>query len=200
MHVLRVFLCIFYIKKGIWYVSKRAWIRFWYASKPVPPCHGIQECELSSASIKARNLKHFLCTGPDTFQSSCFSFGKFPGRGLQPSGPHKGPPLRLVCNILIWGGLFYLRLGLFYLRLVSVTYGGLFCLRLKFGLVFFAYGGKSVWSFLLTVPLVQKNGFGLFYLRFPYCKQKRRTVSKKTSTVSKKEASYLRDFLCEENR
>ena len=39
-HVLRVFLCIFYIKKGIWYVSKRAWIHIWYASKPVPPCHG----------------------------------------------------------------------------------------------------------------------------------------------------------------
>ena len=38
------------------------------------------------------------------------------------------------------GGLFYLRLGLFYLRLVFVTYAGLFCLRLKFGLVFFTYG------------------------------------------------------------
>ena len=65
------------------------------------------------------------------------------------------------------GGLFYLRVSLFYLRLVFVTYGGLFYLRLKFGLVFFAYGGKSVWSFLLTVPPVQKIGFGLFYLRFP---------------------------------
>ena len=41
------------------------------------------------------------------------------------------------------------------------TYGGLF-----------AYGGKSVWSFLLTVPPVQKIGFGLFCLRSP-------TVSKK---------------------
>ena len=44
---------------------------------------------------------------------------------------------------------------------------GLFYLRLKFGLVFFAYGGKSARSFLLTVPLVRKIGFGLFYLRFP---------------------------------
>ena len=69
---------------------------------------------------------------------------------------------------------------------------GLFYLRLKFGLVFFAYGGKSVWSFLLTVPLVQTIGFDLFYLRFPYCKQKRRTVSKKTSTVSKKDASHVK--------
>ena len=40
VHVLRVFLCIFSIKKGIWYVSKRAWIHIWYVSKPVPPCHG----------------------------------------------------------------------------------------------------------------------------------------------------------------
>ena len=39
-----------------------------------------------------------------------------------------------------WGGLFYLQLGFFYLRLVFVTYGGLLCLRLKFGLVFFTYG------------------------------------------------------------
>ena len=68
------------------------------------------------------------------------------------------------------GGLFYLPLGLFYLRLVFVTYGGLFCLQLKFGLVFFAYGGKSAGSFLLTVPLVRKVGFGLFYLRFPHRK------------------------------
>ena len=37
VHVLRVFLCIFFIKKGIWYVSKRAWIHIWYLSKPVPP-------------------------------------------------------------------------------------------------------------------------------------------------------------------
>ena len=29
MHVFRVFLCIFYIKKGIWYVSKRAWTHIW---------------------------------------------------------------------------------------------------------------------------------------------------------------------------
>ena len=57
-----------------------------------------------------------------------------------------------------------------YLRLVFFAYGGLFCLRLKFGLVFFAYGGKSAWSFLLTVPLVRKIGFGLFCLRFPHRK------------------------------
>ena len=33
-------LCLQYIyisKKGIWYVSKRAWIHVWYVSKPVPP-------------------------------------------------------------------------------------------------------------------------------------------------------------------
>ena len=53
----------------------------------------------------------------------------------------------------LWGGLFYLWLGLFYLRLVFVTYGGLLCLRLKFGLVFFTYGRNSAWSFLLTVEI-----------------------------------------------
>ena len=37
VHVSRVFLCIFYIWKGIWYVSKRAWIHIWYVSKPLPP-------------------------------------------------------------------------------------------------------------------------------------------------------------------
>ena len=30
----------FYIKRGIGYVSKRAWIHIRYVSKPVPPCHG----------------------------------------------------------------------------------------------------------------------------------------------------------------
>ena len=40
VHVSRVFLCIFYIKMGNWYVSKRAWIHVWYVSKPVPPCDG----------------------------------------------------------------------------------------------------------------------------------------------------------------
>ena len=55
-----------------------------------------------------------------------------------PESPQKG------------GGLFYLRLGLFYLRLVFVTYGGLFC-----------YGWNSVWSFLLTVEI----RFGLVCLR-----------------------------------
>ena len=104
--------------------------------------------------------------------------------------------LMFLCLLFfLGGGLFHLRLGLFYLRLVFVTYGGLFCLRLKFGLVFFAYGGKSVWSFLLTVPPVQKIGFGLFCLQFPHRKQKRRTVSKKTSTVSKKDASFFFAFV-----
>ena len=39
-HVLRVFLCIFFVKEGIRYVSKRAWIHIWCTSKPVPPCRG----------------------------------------------------------------------------------------------------------------------------------------------------------------
>ena len=40
VHIQRVFLCIFDMKKGIWYISKLAWIHIWYVSKPVPPCHG----------------------------------------------------------------------------------------------------------------------------------------------------------------
>ena len=74
-------------------------------------------------------------------------------------------------SFLLTARSFLLTVGLCYLRwsflLTVEIWFGLFYLRLKFGLVFFAYGGKSVWSFLLTVPLVQKIGFGLFYLRFP---------------------------------
>ena len=97
-------------------------------------------------------------------------------------------------SFLLTARFFLLTVGLCYLRwsflLTVEIWFGLFYLRLKFGLVFFAYCGKSVWSFLLTLPLVQKIGFGLFCLRFPHRKQKRRTVSKKTSIVSKKDASF----------
>ena len=121
---------------------------------------------------------------------------------------HKLPRVALSPHlrapIWTWVGLFYLRVCLFYLRLVFVAYGqlawsflltvwsflltveirfGLFCLRFprlrKLGLVFFAYGSPR-----------PEIGFGLFCLRFPHCKWKRRTVSKKTSTVSKKDASF----------
>ena len=54
--------------------------------------------------------------------------------------------------------------------LLTVIWFGLFYVRLKLGLVFFACGGKSVWSFLLTVPPRPEIGFGLFYLRFPHRK------------------------------
>ena len=52
-------------------------------------------------------------------------------------------PVYLQSELFAWVGFFYLRLGLFYLRLVFVAYGHL------------------VWSFLLTVIW-----FGLFYLRW----------------------------------
>ena len=70
-------------------------------------------------------------------------------------------------------GIFCLRLGLFYLRLVFVAYAKLawsslltvqisvwsfLNLRLKVVLVFFAYGGNLVLCFLLTVPPVRKSG------------------------------------------
>ena len=87
-------------------------------------------------------------------------------------------------------GLVYLRLSLFYLqldrRLVFVAYvelGWSFLLTVE---IRFGHGGKSVWSFVLMVPLVRKFdfaffaygsprpeiGFGLFHLRFPHRKQK----------------------------
>ena len=68
-------------------------------------------------------------------------------------------------SFLLTVGLCYLRWS--FLLTVEIRFG-LFYLRLKFGLVFLAYGGKSVWSFLLTVPPVQKIGFGLFCLQFPH--------------------------------
>ena len=80
-------------------------------------------------------------------------------------------------------GLCYLRLGFlhtvglcclwwFFLLTVAMWFG-LFCLRLRIGLVLFAYGGKSVWSFVLTVPPLRKLGL-FFLLTVPP------TVSKKT--------------------
>ena len=77
-------------------------------------------------------------------------------------------------SFLLTARSFLLAVGLCYLRwsfllTVEIRFG-LFHLRLKFGLVFFAYGGKSARSFLLTVPVVRKIGFGLFYLRFPHRK------------------------------
>ena len=66
-------------------------------------------------------------------------------------------------------GPCYLQLGPFYSRLVflPVVCFGLSCLRLKFGSVFFAFGGNSVWSFLLTVSPRPDIGFGLLFLTAP---------------------------------
>ena len=81
--------------------------------------------------------------------------------------PGGGSFLLTARSFLLTVGLCYLRWS--FLLTVEIRFG-LFYLRLKFVLVFFAYGGKSVWSFLLMVPPVQKIGFGLFYLRFPHRK------------------------------
>ena len=59
----------------------------------------------------------------------------------------------------------YLRLGIFaysWPSLLTVIWFGIFYLQLKFGLVFFAHGGKSVWCFLLTVPPGLEIECGLF--------------------------------------
>ena len=96
------------------------------------------------------------------------------------------------------GRFFYLRPGLICLQLVFVAYGSLvwsFYLRLKLGLVFLAYGGKSdrsfsfqfpasgnwVWSFLLPAP--PPSGNWVWSNFFAYSPP---TESKKTSTVSNK--------------
>ena len=76
----------------------------------------------------------------------------------------------MVCCIFQWIGLFYLRVSLCYLRLVFVAYGqlawsSLLTVKIWFGL--FAYGGKSVWSSLRTVPPGPEISFGLFCLRLP---------------------------------
>ena len=73
-------------------------------------------------------------------------------------------------RIFIWIGLFYLRLILFYLRLVFVAYGQLawsflLTVEIRFGLLCLRW--KPVWSFLLTVPPWPEIRFGLFCLRFP---------------------------------
>ena len=101
-----------------------------------------------------------------------FSFGKYrefssefaPWKCLLKRG---GSFLLTARSFLLTVGLCYLRWS--FLLTVKIWFG-LFHLRLNYGLVLFAYGGKSVWSFLLTVLLVQGIGFGLFYLRFPYRK------------------------------
>ena len=86
---------------------------------------------------------------------------------------HQPAPRRSLCLQEKRVGVFYLQLGLFCLQLVFVAYGnlvwsfllaveiwfGLFCLRLKIGLVFFAYRSPR-----------PEIGFGLFYLRFPHRK------------------------------
>ena len=106
--------------------------------------------------------------------------------------PQLTMPDHVNCKCLKRVGIFYLQLGFYvysWSLLLTVIRFGLFCLQLKFRLVFFAYGGKLVWSFLAYSSLRLEIWFGLFYLRFPHRKQKRRTVIKKTSTVNKKDAS-----------
>ena len=60
------------------------------------------------------------------------------------------------------GVFFYLQLGLFYLRLVFVTYGQL---AWSF-LLLIANGGKSVWLFYLQFPLSSKLGLVFFTYGF----------------------------------
>ena len=81
----------------------------------------------------------------------------------------------------------HLRLALYFLRLVLLltvnpVWSCLLTVESRFGR--FAYGGKWVWSFLLTVPPVQRLGlvfsaygsprpaigFGLLCLQFPHRK------------------------------
>ena len=68
-----------------------------------------------------------------------------------------------------WSSLLTVTLlGLFYLRLkvglVFFAYGG------NFGLVFFAYGGKFGLVFCAYGSPCPEIGFGMFCLRFRHCK------------------------------
>ena len=87
---------------------------------------------------------------------------------------HKRIPARkscatdVLCNwetnlggsFLLTGRSFFPTVGLCCLRSIRSVFS-------TYGLVFFAYGGNQVWSFLLTVPLRPEIRFGLFCLRFP---------------------------------
>ena len=75
----------------------------------------------------------------------------------------QGYPLKLSPPIFRHpelGRFFYLQLGLFCLQSWSLflmeNLLGQISFWLKFGLVFVAYGGSSVWFFYLRFPLVQK--------------------------------------------
>ena len=108
---------------------------------------------------------------------------------------HVGGCVARSFAILHWAGLFYLRL-VFYLWLVFVA-SSVFCLQLKVSLVFFAHGWifsptvENHFGLLVAAPPRLEIGIGLFFTWwFPHHKQKRRTASNKTSTVSKKDASF----------
>ena len=104
--------------------------------------------------------------------------------GGQSAEQQKSPP-RSNTILIKRVGLFYLWFvpfadGWSLLLTVNNSVWSFLFLRLRFALVIFAYSGKSVWSFLLTVPPVRKLGlvfsaygspcpeigFGLFCLRF----------------------------------
>ena len=109
-----------------------------------------------------------------------FHFGK-PPLHTQLNVLNEFPRRVLVVFFLILPlvGLFYLQLAFLHCKtynwslLLTESWLGLFLLRLKFGWVFFAYCGKSVWS-IFTYLSTPEIGFGPFCLRFP-------TISKKTS-------------------
>ena len=67
------------------------------------------------------------------------------------------------------GRFFYLRVNFFtngWFLLLTVNWLGFFYLLLKYGLVFFVYGGNR-FGVLLTVPPWPEIRFGFFCLRFP---------------------------------
>ena len=90
--------------------------------------------------------------------------------------------LVLASSVCVWVACVYTCSSPVILALMDII--GLFYLRLKFGLVFFAYGGNRFGFFYLWFPPGRKLGlvffaygspcpeigFGLFCLRFPYRK------------------------------
>ena len=69
-----------YIKMGIWYVSKRAWIHIWYESKPVPPCDGTPLMiilKICSCKDQISWISHSVSASPAYKWSSWVAMGGF---------------------------------------------------------------------------------------------------------------------------